>query len=56
MTRFQCADCEHQHTTATACPRCRQVRGQVEVCRSHGARHVARCGPCRTLARSQTGL
>ena len=56
MARFQCTDCDHEHTTATGCPRCRTPRGQVEVCRSHGARPLARCGACRTLARSQTGI
>lgn len=56
MARFQCADCDHEHTTATECPRCRTPRGQVEVCRSHGARPLARCGACRTLARSQIGI
>ncbi|WP_156056657.1 hypothetical protein [Streptosporangium roseum] len=56
MGRFQCLDCESEHTAATRCPRCRVPRAQVEICRSHGARHVARCGTCRTLARSQSSL
>ncbi|MEV6864062.1 hypothetical protein AB0M44_24025 [Streptosporangium subroseum] len=56
MGRFQCADCEHEHHTATSCPRCRQPRRQVEICRSHGARHFASCPACRTLARSQCGF
>ncbi|MEU0517352.1 hypothetical protein [Streptosporangium sp. NPDC006007] len=56
MSRFQCVDCDHEHHTAVSCPRCRQLRGQVEVCRSHGARPLARCGACRTLARSQAGI
>lgn len=56
MGRFQCVDCSHEHTTATSCPRCRTWRGQVEVCRSHGARHVGSCGACRMLTRSQSGL
>ncbi|MGV9772609.1 hypothetical protein [Streptosporangium sp. NPDC003464] len=56
MSRFLCLDCTHEHTIATSCPRCRTARGQEELCRSHGARHVARCGACRTLARSQSSL
>ncbi|MFF3442108.1 hypothetical protein [Streptosporangium sp. NPDC002721] len=56
MGRFQCIDCDREHHTATSCPRCRTRRGQVELCGSHGARHVSRCGTCRALARSHSGF
>lgn len=56
MSRFQCVDCDHEHHTAVSCPRCRTPRGQVEVCRAHGARPVRGCGACRILTRSQSGL
>jgi hypothetical protein len=56
VSRFQCAECDHEHTTAVHCPRCREVGAQLEVCRSHGARPLTRCGTCRTLARSQSGI
>ncbi|MDP9864032.1 MULTISPECIES: hypothetical protein [Streptosporangium] len=56
MGRFQCLDCATEHHGATWCPRCRTARAQVEICRSHGARSVARCGTCRILIRSQSGL
>ena len=54
--RFQCGECDHEHGTATSCPRCRVPLGQIEICHSHGARHVHRCPACRTLTRSQTAF
>ncbi|MBB6475337.1 rubredoxin [Sphaerisporangium rubeum] len=56
MSRFQCIECEHEHGTATGCPRCQVQGAQVEICGSHGARHVHRCPACRTLTRSQSGI
>ncbi|MFI7534004.1 hypothetical protein [Streptosporangium sp. NPDC049376] len=56
MARFQCSACSRRHTALTGCPRCSTgPGGQVQRCRTHGARRLHGCRTCRGLARSSGG-
>ncbi|MBB2909156.1 RNA polymerase subunit RPABC4/transcription elongation factor Spt4 [Streptosporangium becharense] len=57
MARFSCPDCGSRSCTAIGCRRCGTATARpIQRCPVHGARCLAACRMCRTIARSQSGL